>query len=267
MMAGRMASWREMRVLTGALIGALGLALLSGRAAHAAPEVASVGCEAPAYMLATDLTLNRVVASLKNDRKLDILVIGSRSSTISSAENTGYPARLQTLLRDKLPGVNVNVTLEMRMKRTAAEVASGIGALVTERKPSLVIWQTGTYDAIRSIDPDDFRSALSEGIEAAQKAGADVILMNLQYSPRTETMINPTPYLDNMRVVAQEHDVPLFDRFALMRHWNETGEFDLFSPAPGIDLAMRVHGCLARALSTFVLDATHINPSELRTLR
>jgi hypothetical protein len=263
MMAGRMASSRTML----ALISALALAVLPGRPAAAAPEVPPAVCEAPAYLLATDITLKRVVASLKTDHKLDILVIGSRSSSIASAENTAYPARLQALLRDKLPGIAVNVTLEMRMKRTAAEVASGIGQLVADRKPSLVIWQTGTYDAIRSIDPEDFRSGLSEGIEASQKLGADVILMNLQYSPRTETMINPTPYLDNMRVVAQEHDLPLFDRFALMRHWSETGEFDLFSPSPGIDLAMRVHGCLARALAAFVLEATHINPSELRTLR
>ena len=62
-----------------------------------------------------------------------------------------------------------------------------------------------------------------------KKAGADVVLMNLQYSPRTETMISAPPYLDNMRVVAQQHDVPLFDRFAIMRHWNDAGDFDLFS--------------------------------------
>ena len=53
--------------------------------------------------------------------------------------------------------------------------------------------------------------------------------MNLQYSPRTETMISPAPYIDNMRVVAQQHDAPLFDRFAIMRYWSESGDFDLFS--------------------------------------
>ena len=62
-----------------------------------------------------------------------------------------------------------------------------------------------------------------------QKAGTDVILMNLQYSPRTETMISAPPYLDNMRVVAQQHDVPLFDRFAIMQQWNDSGDFDFFS--------------------------------------
>ena len=114
----------------------------------------------------------------------------------------------------------------------------------------------------RSI-PRIFASAVGEGVAALQKAGADVILMNLQYSPRTETMISPPPYLDNMRVVAQQHDVPLFDRFAIMRHWNETGDFDLFSPSPGLDLAKRVHDCLGRALSTFVIDAAHVNPAEI----
>ena len=121
----------------------------------------------------------------------------------------------------------------------------------------MVIWQTGTYDAMRSIDPDDFRGAVDEGVAALQNAGTDVILMNLQYSPRTETMISAPPYLDNMRVVAQQHDVPLFDRFAIMRHWHDAGDFDLFSASHGLELAKRVHDCLGRALSKFVIDAAH----------
>jgi hypothetical protein len=125
-----------------------------------------------------------------------------------------------------------------------------------------VVWQTGTVDAIRSIDPDDFRTAVDDGVVALQKAGADVILMNPQYSPRTETMISPEPYLDNMRVVAQEHDIPLFDRFAIMRQWNDSGEFDLFSAVHGIELAKRVHDCLGRALSAFVIGAAHIGPAQ-----
>ena len=66
-----------------------------------------------------------------------------------------------------------------------------------------------------------FAPPIDEGVAALQNAGADVVLMNLQYSPRTETMISVPPYLDNMRVVAQQHDVPLFDRFAIMHQWND----------------------------------------------
>ena len=134
--------------------------------------------------------------------------------------------------------------------------------LVEAKKPTLVIWQTGTVDAMRSVDPDDFRGAVDEGVVALQKAGADVVMINLQYSPRTETMISAPPYLDNMRVVAQQHDVPLFDRFAIMRHWNEAGDFDLCSNVHGTDMAKRVHACLGRALSKFVLDAARLDPAQ-----
>ncbi|WP_031336280.1 lipolytic enzyme [Rhodopseudomonas sp. B29] len=244
----------------------LGLCVVAGACWPASAEDGK-DCEVPAYLLTTDLTLGKTAEALRTARKLDILVVGSRSSSIAPAEGTAYPQRLQAMLRDKLPGAEINVSVELRPKRTAADVAASLGQLVTDRKATLVIWQTGTFDAIRSIDPDEFHTALVDGIDAAKKAGADVILMNLQYSPRTETMINPAPYLDNMRVAGQEKDVPVFDRFAMMRLWNESGEFDLFSPSPGIDMAIRVHNCLARALSTFVINAARIGPTELRTQR
>ena len=53
-------------------------------------------------------------------------------------------------------------------------------------KPALVVWQTGTVDAMQSVDPDQFSAALDQGINIARSAGADVVLVNAQYSPRTE---------------------------------------------------------------------------------
>jgi hypothetical protein len=224
-------------------------------------------CEVPAYLLSSDSRLSKVAAALKSDRKLDILVMGSRSSTIETSPGTAYPARLEAILREKLPTVSVNIGVELFPKKTAEETVGDFAKLVEQKKPALVIWQTGTVDAVRSIDVDDFRTAVDAGVAALQNAGTDVILMNLQYSPRTETMISAIPYLDNMRAVAQLHDIPLFDRFAVMRHWNEQGDFDLFSTSHGLDMAKRVHDCLARALSTFMIDAARVNPTELRTQR
>ena len=219
-------------------------------------------CEVPAYLLTTESTLTKVADAVKNGRPLNMLVVGSRSSTIASSEASAYPARLQAALKEKLPSVPVNLSVELQTKKTAEEVAGSLVKLVEAKKPTLVIWQTGTVDAMRSVDPDDFRGAVDEGVAALQKAGTDVVLINLQYSPRTETMISAPPYLDNMRVVAQQHDVPLFDRFAIMRHWNDAGDFDLFSAAHGPELAKRVHACLGRALSKFVIDAAHLNQAQ-----
>jgi hypothetical protein len=242
----------------------LGLMLLACflSAAPARAEDAARNCDVPAYLLATESSLPKVAEAIKKGSPLDILVVGSRSSTINASDGTAYPGRLQALLKEKLPKVPVNVSVELQIKKTAEEVAPGLVKLVEAKKPTLVIWQTGTYDAIRSIDPDDFRSAVDEGVAALQNAGTDVILLNLQYSPRTETMTSAPPYLDNMRVVAQQHDVPLFDRFAIMRHWNESGDFDLFSTSRDIDLAKRVHDCLGRALSKFVIDAARVDPAQ-----
>jgi hypothetical protein len=246
----------------------LGLMMLAGllTAAPTRAEDAPANCEVPDYLLASESALPKVAEAVKSGHSLDIFVIGSRSSTINApvntAETSAYPARLQAALKQKLPSIAVNLSVEIQAKKTAEEVTAGLPKLMEGKKPTLVIWQTGTVDAVRSFDPEDFRTAVDEGVAALQETGADVILMNPQYSPRTETMISASQYLDNMRVVAQKHDVPLFDRFAIMRNWAESGEFDLFSTFHGVELAKRVHNCLGRALAQFVIDAAHLNPTQ-----
>jgi hypothetical protein len=217
----------------------------------------------PSYLLTTESQLPKVASAVRAGKPLEILVIGSGSTRIPASEESSYPARMQTILKDKLPPTEpVRVSVEIQSKKTAEETAATFVKLMEAKTPTLVIWQTGTVDAIRSIDPDDFRGAVTEGVAALQNAGADVVLMNLQYSPRTETMISVPPYLDNMRVVAQEHDIPLFDRFAIMRQWNDQGQFDLFNSSRGPEMAKQVHDCLGRALAQFVMDAAHLGPAQ-----
>ena len=123
------------------------------------PEAAKT-CDVPAYLLNSESALPKVAAAVKNGQPLTILVVGSRSSTITSSEASAYPARLQAALKEKLPQVPVNLSVELQTSKTAEEVDSTLVKLVEAKKPTLVIWQTGTVDAMRSIDPDVF-SALS----------------------------------------------------------------------------------------------------------
>lgn len=245
------------------LPGLMGLTVLAGllAAAPARAEEPQPVCDVPASLLASDSALPKVTEAVKSGHSLDILVVGSRSSTISGSEGSAYPARLEAALKDALAPVPVSVSVELQAKKSAEDVVKDVAVLLA-KKPVLVVWQTGTVDAMRSIDPDEFRSAVDEGVAAMQNAGADVVLMNLQYSPRTETMISVPPYLDTLRAVAQQHDVPLFDRFEIMRQWNDNGDFDLFNPSHGTELAKRVHDCIGRALSKFVIDAAHLGPQQ-----
>jgi hypothetical protein len=244
--------------------GYFGLALLAAvfAAGSVRAEDAPASCEVPASLLESESMLPKVEAAVKAGQPLNILVVGSRSSSIGADASTAYPARLQAALKDKLSQLAVNLSVEIQASKTAEEVASSLVKLMEGKRPTLVIWQTGTVDAMRSIDPDDFRTAVGDGVVALQNAGADVVLMNPQYSPRTETMISVPPYLDNMRAVAQQRDIPLFDRFAIMHQWNDQGDFDLFSAHHGLELAKRVHDCLGRALATFVVGAAHLEPAQ-----
>lgn len=236
----------------------LALAAVTSAARADEPET----CTVPPSLLASESSLTKVADAVKSGRPLQILVVGTRSSTITGSADAAYPARLQVALRDKLPKANVNVSTEVVARQTAQQTAASFAQLMEAKRPTLVIWQTGTVDAIHSTDPDDFRGAVADGVTALRKAGADVVLMNLQYSPRTETMISGSPYIDSMRAVAQEQDIPLFDRFSIMREWNEQGDFDLFSAVHGPGLAERVHDCLGRALANFIFQAAHLGPTE-----
>jgi lysophospholipase L1-like esterase len=249
-------------VVAGLLAGAPACAQDAG---SAPAQVEQKSCEVPPDLLATgDATLDKVAAAVKDNKKLDVLVVGSGSSSIASADGAmvAYPARLEAYLRERLPNVAVTVTTNLQPKRTAEEVAEALPAIVSEHKPDLVIWQTGTVDAIRAIHPDDFRNAVDEGITAVKAADVDAVLMNLQYSPRIETMLPTTPYLDNIRAVAQQQDVPLFDRYSIMQNWNESGVFDLSNSSRSFALAKSVHDCLGRALANLVVAAAKLDVTE-----
>jgi hypothetical protein len=237
------------------------------------PVRAEDGCAVPAYLLTTENALPKVADAVKTRKRLEILVVGSGSSALAGPDGAtaSYPARLEAALREIFPSVTINVKTDLRSKKTAAEAAANFGELIEklppDQKPDLVVWQTGTVDAIRGIDPDDFRTALEGGVGALQKASTDVLLINLQYNPRMETMLVVSPYNDTIRVVAQEHEIPMFDRFSIMRHWNDVGDFDLFGSAHGYGMAKRVHDCIGRALSSLVVEASRLNPAELRIQR
>ena len=110
-------------------------------------------------------------------------------------------------------------------------------------------------DAIQAIDPDQFSHALDHGINIVHSAGADVVLINAQYSPRTESMIALGTYAENMRWVALQQEVPLFDRFSIMKLWADLGTFDLYSATKKLDIAERVHDCIGRLLADLVVES------------
>ncbi|MBV8696792.1 MAG: SGNH/GDSL hydrolase family protein, partial [Bradyrhizobium sp.] len=92
------------------------------RAEEAQAQTQAV-CDVPESLLQSESALPKVADIIKGGRPLDILVIGSRSSSIGASEDFAYPARLQAALREQLPSaMAVNVSVELQARKSADEV-------------------------------------------------------------------------------------------------------------------------------------------------
>lgn len=224
--------------------------------------IAAEECAVPPSLLSSDNDLARVTSEIKNKHRLDISVVGTGSSTLPGPDGASfaYPARLQEALRQLLPGEEIKVVAHVQSRQTTADMTAALKKILAADKPALVIWQAGTFDAVSGIEPDEFNVSLEAGVDTIVTAGANVDLLNMQYSPRTKSLLNVSAYADVMRWVAQEHGALLFDRLAIMRYWNDEGTFDLYAATKNPDMARRVHNCIGRALASQIVNAAHLTP-------
>jgi len=255
-----------MKLLT-ALVASIALNCLPAWGAVAEPQPEA--CDVPASFLESEIDLARVTNELKDRHRLDISVLGTGSSSLAGPDGAhfAYPARLEDALKQQLPGNEIKVTAHVQPKQTTANMLGSLDKILAEDHPSLVIWQAGTADAINGVETEDFRSSLEDGIDKIQAAGADVILMNMQYSPRTASMLDVSAYADVMRHVAQQRNALLFDRLAIMQYWNEIGTFDLYAATKKYDMARQVHECIGRALASQIISAAHLDAVRMQTTR
>jgi hypothetical protein len=115
---------------------------------------------------------------------------------------------------------------------------------------------------MRGIGAESFQGTLEGAVDKLKASGADVIFMNMQYSPRTDAVISTATYADAIRWVALGHAVNVFDRYGIMRQWSELGTFDLLAATKSLDTAAKVHDCLGRLLADLVLEAASTDPEK-----
>ena len=206
-------------------------------------------------LLEHDFPLPQVARAIAG-KQFNVLVLGAGSSQLGpNGAKNAYPARMEQELAARLPGVEVKVVTDVKPRRGAADMIKALPAALASAKPALVVWQTGTVDAMLGLDLDQFSQALDKGINSARSAGADVILVNAQYSPRTESLIALGTYAENMRWVALQQEVPVFDRFSIMKVWADLGTFDFYATTKKLDTAERVHDCIGRLLAHLVIES------------
>ncbi|NUB29559.1 hypothetical protein GAY30_32830 [Azospirillum brasilense] len=223
---------------------------ISASVAHAASETPTDPCAVPETVYTIDGALPRAWERLKRGGALPILVLNSASSR----PDTAYPVLLEKELAARMPDRKVSVTVRNAPGATAQEMLPVLNRELASSSASLLVWQVGTADAMRNIGPDSFGEALGRGIAVAQGRGADVILMDMQYSPQTTQLITFQPYLDYVEWMSQNSDVVHFPRFEMMRHWFEEGRvgFAPDSKEEKLKAYQFVHRCLGRILADTV---------------
>jgi len=269
-----------MRTLVRLALAAMPLLLVQPASASSLADPCPLGDEA------ADLSgdLAHVGARLQAAKHLDVLAVGSATmfgpeasmapGTITSqALNAGtgpldttstallqppseraFPLQMAKQLRALVPGLEVRVTVRGGRGLLASEMLDLMRKELATRHYDLVIWQTGTVEAVRNLPPGEFGQTLSDGAQSVLDAGADLVLVDPQYSRFLQTNSNLDPYFQALQQVDAMPGVVLFHRFDLMRGWANDGGIDLErTPRSDREKAVGIlHACLGRHLARLV---------------
>lgn len=225
-------------------------------AAASTSASAEASCKVPKELVNFAAPLPNLVRALSTQRAAKIVTLGSSSTAGSGASspNASYPARLDADLDSRYRGHEFQVTNLGAGGQLASDMLERLEVEVIPQTPALVIWQTGVNDAIQDVGVDKFRETLKSGVEQLKAAGIDVILVDMQYYPRSERVAGYGDYLAAMRQVADEEKIPLFRRFLIMKHFLKTGQFtsDQLLAPDNFHLNDLSYGCLAMLLADAV---------------
>jgi hypothetical protein len=213
-------------------------------------------CPVPEGFYTFEPPLTKTAKAFAGRREVVIVALGGASTMGVAAGGLefAWPARLASALAEKFPSTRTKVINLAVARQTAKRAAERLDHDVLPLKPTLVIWETGTMEAVRGTDIDEFRQTIQNGIDKLRAAGAEVVLMNMQFSRASDAVIHFEPYLAAMRELADINDVPLFRRHAIMRHWAESGALDLRAGdgEKGRELAAKLYGCIGQAMADLV---------------
>jgi hypothetical protein len=236
------------------LIGLLGVALASSPVpADEPPQPGSTKCTAPAELLQDDPQLPKVSEQLRQHKPVVIVVIGG-ASTAGTSPDSSYPYFLEAALRQRHPGEDITVINKGIPGQTTDQMAVRFPKDVYPAKPNLVIWETGTVDAVRGEDVDGMAEAITDGLGAIENHGAEAMLVDMQYNPSTVSVINFEPYLDALHQTADQQNVYMFKRYELMKYWIDAGEFDFINVPreKRLSLAREFYACLGERLADVI---------------
>ncbi len=238
-----------------------------GKSGAGKPEPApQLVCDMPPDLIVPSAPLTRVAAALATRGSLNILALGSGSTVGESSGNSGptlslptpkssFPHRMILALNAMRPAQWFNLTVRGGRNMTADMMLPVLRHELAAHQYDLVLWQTGTVEAVRGIRPDTLRSVLQDGADAAEAARADLVLIDPQFSRFLRANADLNPYETVLTQMTTMQSVTLFRRFDLTQNWVNNGQVDLerVERDERDKTIEMLNECLGQALARYVL--------------
>jgi acyl-CoA thioesterase I len=222
------------------------------------PPVAPFSCRAPAEFVRLNYPLRHIARRLASGEPLTIVAIGSSSTAGAGASSpaASYPSRLAAELKQRLSGHDVTVLNRGINGEETENMLARFATDVLAVRPDLVLWQVGTNSVLRDHPLRPHSVLLHEGIAQLKEAGADVVLIDMQFAPRVLAKPETQGMEDQIALAAKEENVDLFRRFALMRNWHEAQHipFDAFVSPDELHMNDWSYACVAKLLAAAIVD-------------
>jgi len=233
-----------------------GLAVVLALAGPARAEPLSKNCPAPEAVSEATVALPHAARMLRREGAIRIVALGS-SSTLGSGGSgpaASWPAQLEASLARRMPQAKVTVINKGQMRQSVPQMLDRIDRDVLAERPSLVIWEAGTGEAVRGAEVDELIAGLVAGIDRITAAKTDIMLMDMQYARDTARIINFEPYVDAVEQAATMRSVYRFPRYDIMREWVEREQltFDGRSKGEAVRTADRVYACIGKILAEII---------------
>jgi acyl-CoA thioesterase-1 len=243
------------RPIVVAVLAGLAMTVMAGGTARADTD----DCATPPEMTATDIKLPHFAERLKAHQPVSIVAIGG-ATTIGQAAGSpdlSYPHRLGQDLAEDFPDSPVTVTNKGVPRQTAKQMFERFATDVFAEDPVLVIWEVGVNDAVQGTDIDEFAQTLQDGLGELKNRAIDTILVDMQFSRSSTSLINFDGYLKALHRAGDLAEVHVFPRFEMMRYWSEQNvfNFDDVAAEDRAKLAARVYDCLGRKMAEIIQHA------------
>jgi lysophospholipase L1-like esterase len=229
--------------------------------AKSATDILSrVPCRSPKGGMKTMGTLPHVASKLAAGKPVVIIAFGSSTTEGygSTSPEFTYPNRLAAQLHRTYPGADITVLNRGKGGEDAPEMMARLQNQVIDSHPDLVIWQVGTNAVLRDLDPAETGKMIDEGVGRIQAAGADVVLVDPQYSPLVNTRPEgASKMIALMHKVADLRKIGIFPRFEVMKEWHEGQQmaFDSFVIADGLHMNNWGYACFAQLLGDNIIKS------------